>query len=1334
MEIIRPPEHTLASDESNHNIKFASDEVIKSFSIDNVIDDRDWLEWIRKLSYSLIKCSPSVVIRTCHNLAVVYIPLQKELFNIAFLSCWDELLLDAQDEVVQNIKKIINKSSVPLEILNMILNLLEFMELQERALPIEPSQIGELALKCNAYAKALHFLEIQFTRVPSSCIEQLISIYNQLGQPEAAEGILNYAKGTKIKVEELWYEKLGLWDEALKIYEEKQIAEDNSDVIVNEDLKIIYGRLRCLYAIGEYQKVLNLVNIRWKQLSDQFKSDNTSNNNTNINDDDNNNSSNNINGEELKTSLIRMLFDAAWNLSNYDEMKKIADEFAEHKSKKDFLREYNNNNNSSNNTSSDSDKMETVSADDGFMQAVLAIHNENYNKAKDYIRQCREYLHLTLSTLIHEGYNRCYLQLVKLQHLSEMEEIIEYKSHIGNDENKLRNIWNKRLSGCQKNINVWNKILLVRSLVLKKSDNLHSWLKFSSLCRKQSHKELASNVLYDLGINRLPDNSLEPVIIYSYCKFLWNTNSGNNEKENAFIKISELCENDSIKNGELKELSVKIFTTYSEWLLARNDHKMNKDILKNMLNALNKAIEFDNKNSKTWHQLALTYFMYIKKIEENELNENQSKLPNNNKSLDENVKRIIVNAVDSFFKAIFYSKDLHGSNLIQDILRVLTLMFRYGHISEISNSLSEGINQISIDTWLDVIPQLIARLNITNQSTSKLLVDILTKLGETHPQSLIYSLTVSVSSNSETKQKNGQKILIKMKEKYPELVEQATMVSSELMRVAILWSEMWFEALEDASRAFFMQNDIKEMINILENVHTMMKKGATTMKEISFQQSLGRELDEAHQWILKYKADENNKSHLDAAWSMYYHVFKIIRSQINLLHTVNLEYASPQLLAAKNLELVLPGKYKVKAKSESICIGGFQPKLLVIPSKQRPRKIIIIGSDGINYPYLLKGHEDLRQDERVMQLFGLVNQLLKSDSECSRRNLSIRRYVACPLSNNAGLVEWVENHNTIHGVIKEYREIHKILINVEQKLIYQLAPNFDDMTILGKVEAFDFALEKTRGQDLNKMFWLKSPNSEAWLDRRTNFTRSMGIMSIVGYMLGLGDRHPSNIMLDNESGKICHIDFGDCFEVAMMRDHFPETIPFRLTRMLINAMEVRGIEGSFRFTCVNVMSVLRENDNKESLMALLEAFVHDPLVSWRLLTPEEEEGKTDANNANNVNKKSGEDDENKVIVSVEENVEEEGGEEGKKELSNSLKKTHIVPSSAIISNFENDNGGGDVSNEKALAIINRINDKLTGKDFIHESLNVSDQVQKLIRMATDHVNLCQLYIGWCPFW
>lgn len=135
------------------------------------------------------------------------------------------------------------------------------------------------------------------------------------------------------------------------------------------------------------------------------------------------------------------------------------------------------------------------------------------------------------------------------------------------------------------------------------------------------------------------------------------------------------------------------------------------------------------------------------------------------------------------------------------------------------------------------------------------------------------------------------------------------------------------------------------------------------------------------------------------------------------------------------------------------------------------------------------------------------------------------------------------------------------------------------------------------------MLWLKSQNSEIWLERRTNYTRSLAVMSMVGYILGLGDRHPSNILLEKSSGKIIHIDFGDCFESAMRREKYPEKIPFRLTRMLQKAMEVSGIEGNFRNTCENTMRVMRQN--KDSLLAILEAFVYDPLLSFRLLNLKE---------------------------------------------------------------------------------------------------------------------------------
>lgn len=53
---------------------------------------------------------------------------------------------------------------------------------------------------------------------------------------------------------------------------------------------------------------------------------------------------------------------------------------------------------------------------------------------------------------------------------------------------------------------------------------------------------------------------------------------------------------------------------------------------------------------------------------------------------------------------------------------------------------------------------------------------------------------------------------------------------------------------------------------------------------------------------------------------------------------------------------------------------------------------------------------------------------------------------------------------------------------------------------------------------------------------------ALALIAQVGYLLGLGDRHPSNLMLDRYSGKLLHIDFGDCFEASMTREKFPEKV------------------------------------------------------------------------------------------------------------------------------------------------------------------------------------------------
>lgn len=60
----------------------------------------------------------------------------------------------------------------------------------------------------------------------------------------------------------------------------------------------------------------------------------------------------------------------------------------------------------------------------------------------------------------------------------------------------------------------------------------------------------------------------------------------------------------------------------------------------------------------------------------------------------------------------------------------------------------------------------------------------------------------------------------------------------------------------------------------------------------------------------------------------------------------------------------------------------------------------------------------------------------------------------------------------------------------------KVTPDYDLLTVMQKVEVFTDALRRTtgKGNDLYEILWLKSTNSEEWLDRRTKFTRSLAVM------------------------------------------------------------------------------------------------------------------------------------------------------------------------------------------------------------------------------------------------
>ncbi|CRK31047.1 hypothetical protein BN1723_003772 [Verticillium longisporum] len=407
-------------------------------------------------------------------------------------------------------------------------------------------------------------------------------------------------------------------------------------------------------------------------------------------------------------------------------------------------------------------------------------------------------------------------------------------------------------------------------------------------------------------------------------------------------------------------LLAKCYLRQGEWLIALNKETWQYENVQDILTAYSQAAKYNPRWYKAWHAWALANFEIVQALtSRSELNRADQAM----------IVDHVVPAVRGFFKSIALSS---GSSL-QDTLRLLTLWFTHGSSADVNAAVTEGFTNVSVDTWLEVIPQLIARINQQSRRVQQTIHSLLADVGRAHPQALIYPLTVATKSwHSARRSRSAAQIMDSMRQHSANLVSQADVVSNELIRVAVLWHEQWHEGLEEASRLYFGDHNIEGMFSTLEPLHDQLERGPETLREISFAQTFGRDLTEAREWCRQYESSRDVND-LNQAWDLYYQVFRRISRQLPQLTSLELPYCSPKLLGAKDLDLAVPGTYR--SGKPIVRIMDFEGTFSVINSKQRPRKITIGGSDGVRYAFLelIQNIENAIKSENVPpDLLGLL--------------------------------------------------------------------------------------------------------------------------------------------------------------------------------------------------------------------------------------------------------------------------------------------------------------------------------------------------------------------------
>ncbi|CAB4042430.1 serine threonine- kinase SMG1-like, partial [Paramuricea clavata] len=130
---------------------------------------------------------------------------------------------------------------------------------------------------------------------------------------------------------------------------------------------------------------------------------------------------------------------------------------------------------------------------------------------------------------------------------------------------------------------------------------------------------------------------------------------------------------------------------------------------------------------------------------------------------------------------------------------------------------------------------------------------------------------------------------------------------------------------------------------------------------------------------------------------------------------------------------------------------------------------------------------------------------------------------------------------------------------LKEKNIDVSSSNRKDWPIAIMRKVMQELLHETPQDLLEKELWCSSTCTSDWWKMSQTYSRSVAVMSIIGYILGLGDRHLDNMLIDFTTGEIVHIDYNICFEKGRGL-RVPEKVPFRLTANLETALGVTGVE------------------------------------------------------------------------------------------------------------------------------------------------------------------------------
>ncbi|XP_066992546.2 DNA-dependent protein kinase catalytic subunit [Anabrus simplex] len=313
--------------------------------------------------------------------------------------------------------------------------------------------------------------------------------------------------------------------------------------------------------------------------------------------------------------------------------------------------------------------------------------------------------------------------------------------------------------------------------------------------------------------------------------------------------------------------------------------------------------------------------------------------------------------------------------------------------------------------------------------------------------------------------------------------------------------------------------------------------------------------------------------------------------------------------------LELPGQYSGEScplPQYHIKIASFQKQVVLMNSIRHPIRITILGNDAKEHRYLVKFGEDLRQDQRIEQMFGLMNKILKQDPACFHRKLQIITYQVVPLSCTLGMIQWMDGTETFKQVLletlsdEEKEKWQAAILSYKSWLckasgkenlpIFQLYRNaYIKYSRSETVASYNEKVNMIPWDIFKRAIFNLSSSPEDYFIRRHSFACSYAVLCIAHWLLGIGDRHLENCMLLKSNCCCVGIDFGHAFGTATQLP-VPELMPFRMTPHILNLLAPLQEIGTIMGTMVHCLRALRSSCRV--LVATMNVFIQEPSMDW----------------------------------------------------------------------------------------------------------------------------------------